>query len=225
MELNDLTVLYLTANELPDGWYDYQRAILSQATVGAPIISLTRKPIDFGQNLIDSNEKSIFNIYLQMLEGAKVATTPYIAIAEDDVLYSKEHFHDFRPPIDTFAYDMNRLGLFTWKKNPMYFFKNRVSNSMLIAPRELMIEALEERFKSNNAYKIHGELGRNNIEDKLGITRRKKAEFFSEMSSIRFDHELGYDHASRHHRKKEGPIKAYDIPEWGRADGLVKKFV
>ena len=95
---------------------------------------------------------------------------------------------------------------------------------MLIAPTELMIEALTERFASPMAYKIHGELGRNNIEEKLGITKRKRIEYFAEESSIRFDHDFGYDHASRHHRKKEGEIKAYDIPKWGRADELVKHF-
>lgn len=222
--MNDLTILFITANKVPHDWGLYHRQVLLDAIGRSPIISLSRKKTELGTNLADFEKKSIFNIYFQMLRGARYAETKYVAIVEDDVLYAKEHF-EFRPKDDEFAYDMNRLGLFVWKKNPMYFFKNRVSNSMLIAPRLLMIEALEERFKSPMAYKIHGELGRNNIEDNLGITRRKKIEYFAEESSIRFDHDFGYDHASRHHRKKEGPIKAYDIPVWGRADELVKKFV
>lgn len=224
MESSDLTVLFLTANEVPDTWAAFQMMTLYEAAHGSPIISISRKPVRFGTNILDTDEKSIYNIYLQMLKGAKLAKTPYIAIAEDDVLYHEEHFK-FRPASDTFAYDMNRLGLFTWSKNPMYFWKNRVSNSMLIAPRELMIQSLEERFASPMAYKIHGELGRNNIENKLGITLRKKVEFFAEEPSVRFDHDFGYDHASRHHRKKEGPIRAFDIPVWGKANELVKNFV
>lgn len=225
MGLSDLTVIYLTANEVPEKWAAFQMMTLYEAAKGSPIISMSRKPIRFGENHVDQQEKSIYNIYLQMLCGARYATTPFVAIAEDDVLYAPEHFSEFRPPADAFAYDMNRLGLFTWSKKPMYFWKNRVSNSMLIAPRELMIEALEERFDSPMAFKIHGELGRNNIEDKLGITRRKKIEFFADASSVRIDHDFGYDHAARHHRKKEGPIKAYDVPGWGRAEELIKKFV
>lgn len=225
MALVNLTVLYLTANEVPEVWAEYQRSVLNRVIYTRyPLISISRKPINFGKNILDTEEKSIFNIYKQMLVGAKIATTPYVAVVEDDVLYAYDHF-EFRPPLDAFAYDMNRLGLFTWKKDPMYFWKNRVSNSMLIAPRELMIEALEERIKSPMFYKIHGELGRNNIESKMGVTLRNKIEFYSETSSIRFDHDFGYDHAARHHRKKEGPIKAYDIPGWGKASELVKKFV
>lgn len=224
MELNDLTVIYLTANEVPQQWAEFQMKTLLIASSGAILFTISRRPMKYGFNIIDSDKKSIFNIYKQMLKGALLASTPYIAVVEDDVLYTREHFQ-FRPKDDEFAYDMNRLGLFTWSKDPMYFWKNRVSNSMLIAPRKLMITALEERFNSPMAYKIHGELGRNNIEERLGITRRKKVEFFAETSSIRFDHDFGYDHASRHHRKKEGPIKAYDIPIWGRADKLVKHFI
>lgn len=224
MESSDLTIIYLTANEVPDNWAAFQMMTLYEAAKGSPIISMSRKPIRFGENHIDTQEKSIFNIYLQMLGGARYATTPFVAIAEDDVLYTKEHF-EFRPKEDEFAYDMNRLGLFTWRKDPVYFWKNRVSNSMLIAPRTLMIEALEERFDSPMAFKIHGELGRNNIESKMGVKLRKKVEYFSETSSIRFDHDFGYDHAARYHRKKEGPIQAYDIPGWGKASELIKKFV
>jgi len=224
MESNELSVLFLTANQVPQKWAEYQMSTLLMASAGSPLITLSRKPVPWGINILDEEEKSIFNIYFQMLKGARLATTPYIAIAEDDVLYSSEHFA-FRPSMDSFAYDMNRLNVFTWSRNPMYFFKNRVSNSMLIAPRELMIEALVERFKGTRAYKIHGELGRRNVEDRLGVTRRKRVEYFSEGTSIRFDHEAGYDHASRHHRKKEGPIKAYDIPHWGRASELIKKFI
>lgn len=221
----DLTILYLTANEVPEKWAQFQRATLLDSTGNKlPIVSISRKPINFGHNILDTEEKSIFNIYFQMLKGARFVDTPFVAVVEDDVLYSWEHFQ-FRPAEDEFAYDMNRLGLFTWSRNPMYFWKNRVSNSMLIAPTKLMIEALEERFKSPMAYKIHGELGRNNIEEKLGITLRKKVEYFAEESSIRFDHDFGYDHASRYHRKKEGPIRAYDIPRWGKSVDLVKHFI
>lgn len=226
MGYNDLTVIYLTANELPEKWAGYQRNILIDAIGDTSLICITRKPINFehGKHIIDTEPKSIFNIYLQMLRGAELATTQYIAIAEDDVLYAREHFSDFRPPEDAFAYDMNRLGLFTWSKDTRFFWKNRVSNSMLIAPRKLAIEALKERFASSMAYSIHGELGRGNIDKKLGVTPRKKIEFFSEVPSIRFDHDFGYDHASRHHRKKEGPIQAYSIPLWGDAKELVKRF-
>jgi hypothetical protein len=224
--MSDITILFLTANEVPKAWSVYQMEVLKEAAEDNPIISLSRKPIDFGYNVLDTEPKCLANIYFQMLRGAKIADTPFIGIAEDDVLYEKEHF-SFRPHPDKFAYNMSRLGIFTWLKRPAYFFKNRVSNSTLIAPRKLMIEALEERFKKNppgTASSITGELGRANIETKLGVTIRQQQLFFTDIPVIRFDHDFGYDGAARRHRKRMGCMQSYDIYYWGKVTDLRKKW-
>ena len=143
--MNDLTAIYLTANLIPENFANYQRKILQDSLGGAPIVSVSRKPLKFGKNLLDNGPKSTDNIYRQMLRAAKVASTPYVAVAEDDVLYNQDHFIFFRPPVDTFAYNQNRLALFMWSK-PQFNWRNRKSNCSLIASRSLMIESLEERF-------------------------------------------------------------------------------
>lgn len=228
MENIDLTIIFLTANKLTETWADYQREVLLKAADGLPIITISRKPLNWGINLLDTEPQGIQNIYKQMLRGAKMATTPYIAIAEDDTLYIKEHFHTFRPPLDAFAYNVNRLGIFSWGK-PMYFFKRRNSNSTLIAPRLLLIEALEERFAKHPEGiqgAMNGELGRKNIDRALGVTERKCVEFETpDVSIVRIDHENGVDTLSQSHRKRMGIARSYDIPYWRRADKLIKKFL
>jgi hypothetical protein len=98
-----------------------------------------------GINIIQTEPESSSNIYWQLLKGAKLATTKYIAVAEDDTLYSKEHFA-FRPPDNCFAYNLTRWTTYTWGE-PIYSLKNFIkTNAVLIAPRESVIEALEERF-------------------------------------------------------------------------------
>ncbi len=222
--MEDLTILFLTANRVPEKWAVYHRSVLVEAIGDSPVISLSRKPIGFGFNVLDTEPESISNIYWQMLRGARLATTKYIGIAEDDTLYEREHF-THRPQDDRFAYNMSRLGIFTWESNPAFFYKNRVSNATLIAPRELMVEALEERFRKHppgTASSITGELGRANVENKLGVTVRKQQLFFTDVPVIRFDHDFGTDHTARSHRKKMGCMKAYDIYYWGKAADLVK---
>lgn len=145
MTTQDLTVIYLTASLIPQSFANYQRKILLEAIGDTPIISVSRKPLNFGINIIDDGDKNISNIYYQMLRAAKVATSEFIAVAEDDTLYPKEHFSFFRPDKDTFAYNMNRLALFTW--DPIYSWRDGKSNCALIAPRKLVISALKERFK------------------------------------------------------------------------------
>ncbi len=225
MESSDITIIMLTANRVTDSWASYHKEKLIEAAGSSPIITISRKPLDWGINLLDTEPYKISNIYFQLLRGAKHATTDFIAVAEDDTLYPKEHF-EFRPPTDTFAYNMNRFGVFSWGK-PTYFWKDRISNSTLVAPRKLAIEALEERFNKHpggTPSHFTGELGRVNIEDKLGVTHRKFMWFSTETSIVRVDHEKGVDKLSQSHRKGMGILRAYDIPYWGPASDIVKRF-
>ena len=224
--MKDLTIIYLTASKIPEAFAEYQRKVLLEAIGDYPLISVSRKPLDFGKNILDNGEKGVDNIYRQMLRAAKVAETKYVAIAEDDALYNKEHFNFYRPEKDTFAYDQNRFALFTWGV-PTYSWRNRKSNCSLIAPRKLMIEALEERFAKypeSIPEKLVGELGRERIERNLGVTLRKSVEVFSEVSVIQINHEAGSECPQVKHKKRLGQIKAYDIPHWGRAEDLLKKY-
>lgn len=222
---SDITIILLTASRVPKKWAEFHKEKLIEAVGTSHIITISREPLDWGLNLLDTEPYTISNIYFQLLRGAKTAETDYIGVAEDDTLYPKEHF-EYRPPKDTFAYNQNRFGLFTWGK-PTYFWKDRISNSTLIAPRKLAIEALEERFNKypNGTPKYFtGELGRPNIEERLGVSHRKSSWFSTEVSIVRIDHELGIDRLSRTHRKGMGILRAYHIPYWGKAEELIKKF-
>lgn len=226
MESSDITIIMLTANKLPKGWVQFHKEKLIEAAGTSPIITISREPLDWGINLLQTEAYGISNIYFQLLKGAKMAETEFIGVAEDDILYPKEHF-EYRPPPDTFAYNMNRFNVFTWGK-PVYFWKNRMGNSTLVAPRKLTIEALEERFNkypNGTPAGFTGELGRANIEDKLGVIRRKSEWFSTEISIVKIDHEFGIDRLARTHRKGKGILQSYDIPYWGKAEDIVKKFI
>lgn len=227
MSQSEITIIMLTANKVPKSWADFHKQKLTEAAGESPIITISREPLSWGINLLDEEPYQISNIYFQMLRGAKTADTDYIGIAEDDTLYPKEHF-EYRPPLDTFAYNMNRFGVFRWSRKPTYFWKNRMSNSTLIAPRQLMIEALEERFNKHpngTPSGFTGELGRSNVEDKLEVSHRKSEWFSTEISIVRVDHEMGIDRLSKTHRKGMGILRAYDIPYWGKAEDIIKQFV
>ncbi len=221
--MNDITIIFLTLNKVPLKWAKYHKKVLSEAIGDTPIITISKKPLKWGLNLTQKSEGHA-NVYRQILRGAKIAKTPYIAIAEDDTLYPKSHFTDFRPPTDTFAYDMNRWGILTWG-SPRYFLKQQIANSTLIAPRDLTIEALEERFKKGMPDKLCGELGKAKIERWLRVTPRKFVEFTTPTPVLCFTHTFGLDPLERRRRKRMWNIQAYDIPNWGKSWDIVKKFV
>lgn len=207
---DDLTLLFVTAGKRPEQWAAFHAEQL--AKLPFPIITL-RDEEKMGEQMI----------YRRMLEGAKQATTPYVAVIEDDVLYPIEHFW-FRPDMDTFAYNQHRWALFTWGV-PTYNWRNRKSNCSLIAPRQLLIEALEERFDEHpNGWPWVGELGRANVEKKLGVTLRKSTEWHSKIAIVQINHDDASEDRQQRHRKDLGPMKAYDIPRWGKAADLIKRY-
>ncbi len=223
----DLTVIYITASEIKDTFAQYQRSVLQQAIGDYPIITITRKnEILFnGPHIIDTEPRSLSNIYFQILKAAKLATTDFIAIAEDDTLYHSNHF-TYRPKMDEFMYNQNRFALFTWGE-PIYSWRNRKSNATLIAPRKLLIEALEERFAkwpNGTPDKITGEVGRRMVEKNLGITIRKSVEIFGEVSVIQLNHDNASEDRQRSKRKKLGQIKPYDFYYWRTPDNILKHY-
>ena len=144
--MNDVTIIYYSANTISDEFYQKTKGALLKAAGNIPIISVSHKPMDLGKNIcVGDIGASNINIYKQLLIGAKEATTEYIATAEDDTLYSESHYAH-RPSEGMFGYNMNKWSLFTWSDPPIFSNRGRMTLNALIAPRKLLIEALEERF-------------------------------------------------------------------------------
>lgn len=223
---HDITAIFITNNEVPEKWAAYHRKVLLDSLRGAPIITLSRKPMDLGINVIQDKPKSLSNIYRQLLIGAKMATTDYIAVVEDDTLYPHEHFKQ-RPPKDKIGYNMCHWSLFTWGE-PIYSWRNRRGNYSMLSYRKLVIEALEERFAkypNGTPNNITGEIGRPMVENNMGLKHRAVKEFETTVAVINFNHANASDDLQLRQRKNLGEIRAYDIPFWGRAEDLVKKFI
>lgn len=221
--MDDLTIIYITANEMPQKWVTFQLKHLFTAICGAPVISISRIHMELGQNLLDTEPKSYWNMYKQLLCGILLAKTPYIAMVEDDVLYSKEHFTEFRPSLSEVSYNRSRWSLFSWDQ--VYCLRQRISNCSMIAPREYLIEALSERMKkypSGNDYV--GEVGRRKVEIKLEVTVRNSVEWYSTIPIIQLNHPSGTDDTQKRKWKKHGQLKAYDIPYWGKAEQIARIY-
>lgn len=226
--MSDITAIFLTQNEVPDKWMEFHNKALLEALDGAPLITLSRKPMPHlpGINVLQDKPRSLSNIYWQLLRGAKMATTDYIAVVEDDTLYPAEHFLQ-RPAKDKIGYNMNHWSLFTWGE-PIYSWRNRRGNYSMLSYRKLVIEALEERFAkypNGTPDNITGEIGRHMVERNMGITLRDVEEFETTIGLVNFNHQYASDSLQLRQRKSLGELRAYDIPHWRKSEDLVKKFI
>lgn len=225
---DDLTIIYYTANFLKSSFADKVRANLLRAAQQYPIISVSQKELSFGRNIcVGDIGRNIYNIYRQILTGAKAARTEFVGLAEDDVLYSFEHFSQFRPPKNRFAFNIARWELYTWHKQPRYGLTQRRTNTTMIAPRELLVEALEERFKkypdiSTMPKECFGEPSRRDTE--MGLTKRLSVKFISTIPVIVFCHSeaLGFNTLGK--KKRLSYFRAFDIPVWGKAEDVMREY-
>jgi hypothetical protein len=231
--MSDLTIIYTTANKVP---YEFGQEVRDTLLLAVgkdyPIVTVSKKienhPIfAMTSNLVFDTPSTHVNIYREVLAGAKAAKTRYIAIAEDDVLYSPEHFKKRPTMAGRFAYNVACWSIYTWSKEPIFSYSGRRNLGQLICERDLFIEAMEERFAKftddldiNNA--IWAEPGK--YESQLGVTVRNTELFYTDPANVMFTHPEGLSYHTLGEKKRLAPIRAYEIPHWGRAGDIVKLY-
>lgn len=229
--MSDLTIIYMTANRMPKKWVDYHLGHLLTAIGDYPVITVSSKPMDLGlgeTNLIQTRPYGVWSVYCEWNRAAKVADTDYVAIAEDDILYHPRHFRDFRPKLDEVAYDMSRWTLMTWHEQPTFSMIRALGGFSQIAPRKLMIEALDEReAKWPEGHHRAGEIGRRDAERRMGVTYRKHVQWWCHYPTITLAHTRALSSTFQGRpgiRRREGEVKAIEIPYWGRASDIADIF-
>lgn len=207
---SDLTAILYTADNLPKKFAEATLAQLKKALGSIPLITIHKGNV----------EASHIGIYKQALQGARQAQTKYIALCEDDVLYSPAHFK-YRPSLGKFAYNLGAWSIFTWGE-PIFTHKGIVRKNLnsLICERDLFIGAMEERFakypdESKINIEVWAEPGR--YENHLGVTVRETEEFYTNPPNIVFSHQNELSFKKMGTRKRVGEFRAYEIPYWGSA--------
>lgn len=223
----DLTVIFYTANVAPIKFAEKIRAQLWKAKGDLPLISVSQKSIRFGQNIcVGQIGRSHLNIYRQALIGAKAAETRYIALCEDDVLYSTEHFKH-RSHAKMFAYNMSVWSIYTWDE-AIFSYKDRRNLSGLICERDLFIEAMEERFKrwpDDSKVNIANWSEPGKYEANLDVSDRESEKFYTDIPNIAFSHPTALSFQNLGKRKRRGNLKVIGLPGWGMAEDIKKLYV
>ena len=109
------------------------------------IVSVSLKPIDFGENIVLSIERGYLAMFKQILTGLENINTDIVFLVEHDVLYTKEHF-EFTPlRKDLFYYNMNNWQVRLEDGFAVYWDCKKVSQ--LCAYKELLLEHYTERVR------------------------------------------------------------------------------
>jgi len=201
----DITIIYYTANVIEKGIeYSVLRSLRGHSL---PIVSVSQEPMELGKNIVVQKERSLSNIYRQVLIGAKAATTEYVALCEDDCLYLKHHFK-FRPK-KSFGYNLNRWMLHLDQDQKVFSYRDRIVLSQCIARREDLIKCLESTPGRDK------ELGRMPGEEEMFETFRTKE------PNLIFCHDKNT--SGKKYLGKDAPTQT-ELPPWGTSEYWITKF-
>jgi len=219
--MTNVSIIYYTNNKIRKDFAIATQNELIKVAADLPIITVSHKPMVFGDNICVGEIGSlIYNIYKQIFIGAQAAKTKYIACVEDDCLYTREHFC-LQPPDDTIYYNMNR-----WSIDPrgFYYHRRRMGMWQCVAPRQLIVDALEERFKKYPepfAPKTPQPAEPGKHDEKFGLTPRKFQILYTNLPIVTFNHRPSMGGLRKILKTDE--IKK-DIPYWGNAVKLWERI-
>jgi hypothetical protein len=143
-------IVYYTDNRLPDEIALTCQRQLRKAANGMRIVSVSLKPLDFGDNIVLPLERGCLTMFRQILAGLKELETDYVFFAEHDVMYHPSHFQ-FRPPRrDVYYYNTN-VWKQRWSDGHALYTEECRQTSGLCADRKFLIRHYEERVRRTEA--------------------------------------------------------------------------
>lgn len=219
--MTDLTLLYYTASRIEDFLGSNVRKHLLEVNQGKyPIISVSQKSLDFGKNIcVGEIGQSYYNCYKQILIGARQVKTKYVAMCEDDTLYSNEHFSHRPSSEKTFSYNTNMW----YTEETEYWNKGWHGMCTCIVATDYLVKTLEKRYIRFPNIEHVGRHQMLAFFSEPGPRDRVNREFWkSEIPILTFNyfHALGGKAQSLAHP----PISKQVLEPWGNCWELKKKF-
>jgi hypothetical protein len=195
-----------------------------------PIISVSQKPINFGENFVMDLESSLLSMYKQILKGLEECKTDIVFLAEHDVLYHPSHF-DFTPEKpDHFYYNRNEWRVSSQTGKTVFYLNN--DTSQLCAFRDTLITHIKRAIETNTD-RIHSSWG---TSPPRGIPPEEQkgkhaGVYMSKVPNIDIRHPNTLSRTRmtkeefRSERGRQGWIESDGVPGWGKTLGRFDEFL
>ncbi len=189
-------IIYYTDNRLEEKiMKKCQEQLMKVESSTLPIISVSLKPIEFGQNYTLNAERSYLTLTKQIIKALEESTSDVVFFCEHDVLYHPSHF-DFTPPKkDVFYYNMNSWMLRAEDGHCLYYHHRSLSGMACF--RETALEHFRKRKERIEA-----------LLKEAGNTGLVKATSGTTISLKEGIHRLGFEPGTHDRPEKIDDLKA-----------------
>src|SRR3990167_4933683 len=122
------------------------------AKANLPIVSVTLKPMNFGENIVLPLERGWETYFIQIFTALQASKADIVYFCEHDVLYPQSHF-EFTPPTkDKFYYNQNWIKIDWPYTKAVAWDADQVSG--LVCYRELALEWYKNKVEQFNNQKF-----------------------------------------------------------------------
>lgn len=216
-------ILYYTDNELNPVIMQKCQEQLTKASGQNRIVSVSLKPITFGDNIHLPLERGYLTMAKQILAGLEELKTDIVFFCEHDVLYHASHF-DFIPPKEDVYYYNTNVWKLRWSDGHAVRVDDCRQLSGLCANRLTLIKHYKERIRriesEGFSRKMGFEPGTHNRKERVDDLKSERWESAHPNVDIRHDKNLTSSRWSptqfRDQRYTVGWTETKDIPSWGK---------
>ncbi len=204
---------------------------LKASTNGYRLVTVSLKPLDFGENIVLNLKRGHLAMAKQQLAGLERLDTDIVFMVEHDILYPACHF-DFIPPRkDMFYYNLNWWKVRTSDGQALHFKAKQVSG--LCAYRNILIDYYRNRVKMIESGEIggrrHFEPGSHYHDAYKKLTSLGFDTWFSEIPYVDIRHDVTVTRNIFDPSGYRGQVVDWtlsqEIPFWGKTWGRFQEFL
>lgn len=221
-------IIYYTDNRLSPDLESLVQQQLYASAQGKRIISVSLKPIGFGENIAMDLERGYLTMFKQILAGLEGLDTDVVFFCEHDVLYHHTHFNFTPPRNDTYYYNTN-VWKYGVKEKKAYRVNDCRQTSGLVGNRKLLIEHYKKRIamveKDGFSRKMGFEPGTHRRPERVDDFISEAFESEWPNVDLRHDKNLTETRWSpeefRNKKYTEGWMEATRVPGWEKLGDMI----
>ncbi len=227
-EIQTAGIVYYTDNRLDEKIFKQCQEQIKKS--GLPIVSVSLKPINFGENIVLPLERGPLTMVKQILAGLEKIQTDVVFFCEHDVLYHPSHFHFRLTKKDIYYYNMNVWQLRASDGHTVYYDCKRLSQ--ICADRNFLIEHYKKRLalieKNGFSRRMGFEPGTHNREER--VDDFKAGEWRSEFPNVDIKHGKNMTEARwsqsefRSQRSCQNWKESDEISGWGKGKNIISSI-
>lgn len=220
-------IVFYTDNKLPLKIAHRVQKNLKRMNI--PIVSVSLKKMDFGNNVHLKRNRGYLTLFKQILAGLEASESEIIFFCEHDIIYHPSHFSFTPERRDVFYYNENVWKVRIRDGHAVHYPCKQTSG--LCAYRELLIEHYKKRVEVVEAWgytrKIGFEPGTHNRKERIDEYGSKG--WMSEHPNIDLRHNNNLTpsrwNPNDFRKKPKSWVESKEIPFWGKTSEFLGKII